>query len=67
MNSSDSSAPASPRAILTLKVGARKSANKSRTPAWPVSKGKSTSKPGARWSDEYKQRMQLEMNALLGD
>jgi len=64
-SSNSSSAAASPRAILTLKVGARKSADKGRTAPWqPPSKNKSNVKPGARWSDEYKERMQSDMNAL---
>jgi len=58
---------AEPRPILSLKVAARKPVNKSRTmpsPSSPPAK-RYNLKPGARWSDEYKERMQLEMNALV--
>jgi hypothetical protein len=56
--------PVSPRPILRLKIGARKPLRESKTAtlAEPSSAGKS--KPGAQWSDEYKRRMQVEMDAL---
>jgi hypothetical protein len=66
MNQSNSaSSPASSRVTLKLKPGARKSPRESQTP--PVSKpnGKANLKPSAHWSDEYKQRMQADMDGLL--
>jgi len=45
---------------LKLKAGARKSPRESKTP--PQNTGKL--KPGAHWSDEYKERMQADMDAL---
>jgi hypothetical protein len=68
MNNSDSSSdPASPRVVLTLKVGAQKSARKSEAPPSPHPRNKSDLKPGARWSDEYTQRMQRDMDAMHSD
>jgi len=67
--SDSNSAPnsTSPRATLKLKAGVRKTPREDKTPhpapvARPQSNGKS--KPGAHWSDEYKERMQAEMDAL---
>jgi hypothetical protein len=61
-NSSDN--PASPRATLKLKVPARNPARQS--PPQPSSQPpvKVNPKSGARWSDEYKERMQMDMDAL---
>jgi hypothetical protein len=65
MNDSNSpSNPASPRPTLKLKVGARKSARESKTQPPPQPHGKANLKPGAHWSDEYKERMQADMDAL---
>jgi hypothetical protein len=64
-NSNSSSNPASSRVTLKLKVGARKSARESKTPPPPQPQGKATLKPGAHWSDEYKERMQADMDALI--
>jgi hypothetical protein len=66
----DSSSPRPPRPTLKLKVGARKSAHGARKSA--VS-GKPSitphpdkkAKAGADWSDEYKRRMQEDMDALV--
>jgi hypothetical protein len=63
-NSNPSSDPASPRATLKLKVGARKSARDTAAPAIPQPHSKANPKPGAHWSDEYKERMQADMDAL---
>jgi hypothetical protein len=57
-----------PRPTLKLKVGARKpaaapAASANKAPA-PQPDKKAKSKPGAHWSDEYKERMQAEMDAL---
>jgi hypothetical protein len=66
-DSNSSSNPTSPRVTLKLKAGVRKTPRETKTPpsapiARPQSNGKS--KPGAHWSDEYKERMQAEMDAL---
>jgi hypothetical protein len=56
--------PSSPRPTLKLKAGARKPAQPSKAPApQPDKRGKL--KTGAHWSDEYKERMQADMDALL--
>jgi hypothetical protein len=62
-NSNSPSNPASTRATLKLKAGARKSPRESKTPSVP-SPRKANLKPGAHWSDEYKERMQADMDAL---
>jgi hypothetical protein len=67
-NGNPSDIPTAPRVTLKLKAGARKipaEAKPQSTPALtpkPQSTGKS--KPGAHWSDEYKSRMQADMDAL---
>jgi hypothetical protein len=63
-NSNSPSNPTSPRATLTLRTGARKSPRESKTPPIPRAQTTSQLKPGARWSDEYKERMQRDMDAL---
>jgi hypothetical protein len=67
MNSSNSSSNApSNRPILKLKAGARKSPRESKAPlAPPRPKDNSKLKPGAHWSDEYKERMQADMDSLV--
>jgi hypothetical protein len=62
MNDTISPPPARP--TLKLKVGARRSAELSKAPAIPQTEKKAKLKPGARWSDEYTQRMQADMDAL---
>jgi hypothetical protein len=64
-NSNSSSNPASPRTILKLKAGARKSPRESKTPPTPGPKDNGKLKAGAHWSDEYKERMQADMDALI--
>ena len=59
---SDTISPPSTRPTLKLKVGLRRSLE-IKAPIPPPEK-KSKLKPGARWSDEYTQRMQADMNAL---
>jgi len=56
--------PNTSRATLKLKTGNRKSPRESETPsiARPQNTGKL--KPGAHWSDEYKERMQADMDTL---
>jgi hypothetical protein len=63
-NSNSPSDPASSRVTLKLKAGARKSPRESKTPAVPGPRSKASQKPGAHWSDEYKERMQADMDAL---
>jgi len=64
-HSNPSSSPASSRATLKLKIGARKSPRESKTSATARPQTSSKSKPGAHWSDEYKERMQADMDALV--
>jgi hypothetical protein len=75
MNNSNSSPEAkSSRVTLKLKAGARKSPRESKTPpipqpsmpqaSMPQPQRANKPKPGAHWSDEYKERMQAEMDAL---
>lgn len=64
MNNSNPSNPTSPRVTLKLKAGARKSPRESKTPPLPAPHDKAKLKPGAHWSDEYKERMQADMDAL---
>ncbi len=67
MNDSGSSSdPPSPRPTLKLKSGVHRSERKTEArPATPL-RAKSDLKPGARWSDEYTDRMQRDMDALRG-
>jgi hypothetical protein len=53
----------SPRPTLKLKVAPRATPGKS--PSTPQSTAPAKQKPGAHWSDEYKERMQADMDALL--
>jgi hypothetical protein len=63
-NSNTSSNPTSSRVTLKLKVAARKSARESKTTPPPQAHSKANGKPGAHWSDEYKERMQTDMGRL---
>jgi hypothetical protein len=66
MNHSNSSSnPSSSRTTLKLKIGARKSPRESKTSPTPRLQNNSKLKPGAHWSDEYKERMQADMDALM--
>ena len=59
--------PTSPRPTLKLKVAPRVAPSKSTsTTAQPASPARAPqkTKPGAQWSDEYKERMQADMDAL---
>jgi hypothetical protein len=64
-NSNSASDPASPRVTLKLKTGTRRSQKETKAPP-PAPRPQNTGKqkPGAHWSDEYKERMQAEMDAL---
>jgi hypothetical protein len=74
MNNSNSSPAKSSRVTLKLPAGARKSPRESKTPPLPrppntdlqrsEQQRTGKSKTGAHWSDEYKERMQAEMDAL---
>ena len=64
MNDSNGTSRSNPRPTLRLKVAPRKSEGPTRTPPAAQPMSKSAGKPGARWSDEYTQRMQVEMDAL---
>jgi hypothetical protein len=63
-NSNPSSISTSPRVTLKLKTGARKSPRESETAPIPRPQNTGKLKPGAHWSDEYKERMQRDMDAL---
>jgi hypothetical protein len=64
MNDSNSSSNATTtRATLKLKTGARKPPPETKTPTLPQQNANKT-KAGARWSDEYMQRMQADMDSL---
>ncbi len=58
--------PKSPsqRPTLKLKGGARRPTTASAAPTHPQPHPPTKLKPGAHWSDEYKERMQAEMDAL---
>jgi hypothetical protein len=62
-NSNPSSIPTVPRVTLKLKTAARKSPRESKTAPIPA-QNTSKLKPGAQWADEYKERMQRDMDAL---
>jgi hypothetical protein len=67
MNDSNSSSnPATSRVTLKLKGAARKSSDDNKAPPIPQPHGKPNVKPGAHWSDEYKRRMQADMDKLTG-
>jgi len=66
MNDSNSvPKPAVSRLTLKLKPGARKRPDEIKLTPISPSRNRSELKPGARWSDEYKQRMQEEMDVLV--
>jgi hypothetical protein len=61
MNNSNSST----RPTLKLKAGVRRAETAVKTNAVPPAENKAKQKAGAHWSDEYKERMQADMDALL--
>ncbi|HEY3653822.1 MAG TPA: hypothetical protein VGL34_02445 [Steroidobacteraceae bacterium] len=66
MNASNSSSnPTSSRVTLKLKGAARKTSNEGKAPPVTQPRNQAKVKPGARWSDEYKSRMQADMDALI--
>jgi hypothetical protein len=60
-----SSNPITPRSTLKLKPGIKKSARESKSVPLAKPPSKLNQKSGAAWSDEYKQRMQEDMDALI--
>jgi hypothetical protein len=65
MNDSNSlSSGTSPRVTLKLKDAPRKS-REHRKAAVPTPQSNPKLKPGAHWSDEYKSRIQADMDALM--
>jgi len=67
MNDSNSTSnPASSRVTLKLKGAARKSGEDNKAPPIPQPNSKPSVKSGAHWSDEYKRRMQADMDKLTG-
>jgi hypothetical protein len=63
-DSNSASPPSAPRATLKLKVAARKVTAPAKPAPAAQPARQSASKPGAAWSDEYKERMQADMDAL---
>jgi hypothetical protein len=63
-NSNPPSNPLSARTTLKLKASGRKPVE-TKTPPVPQRQAAGKLKPGAQWSDEYKQRMQADMDALM--
>jgi hypothetical protein len=57
--------PTTPKPILKLKPGVRKSPPETKAAAQPKPQSKLSQKSGAAWSDEYKQQMQADMDALI--
>jgi hypothetical protein len=65
MNNSNSPTDSkSPRMTLKLKAGVRKAPRENKTPPRSAPQTKANLKPGAHWSDEYKERMQADMDLL---
>jgi hypothetical protein len=65
MNNSDAVLDTiTPRPTLKLKVAPRKSPVETKPAPMPKSESKASQKPGARWSDDYKQTMQRDMDRL---
>jgi hypothetical protein len=57
--------PIAPKPILKLKAGVKKSPPETKSAPHPKPQSKLNQKSGAAWSDEYKQRMQEDMDALV--
>jgi hypothetical protein len=64
MHQSNPSNPSSSRPVLKLKIAARKSPPEIKAAPAPRPQSKLSQKPGAAWSDEFKTRMQEDMDAL---
>jgi hypothetical protein len=63
-DSNPSSNPSTPRATLKLKTAPRRPPVEKKAPQIPQQQTNAKLKPGAHWSDEYKARMQADMDAL---
>jgi hypothetical protein len=59
--------PTRSRLTLKLKTGPRKPAEPTSNQPIARPQSKASQKPGAQWSDEYKQRMQADMDALASN
>jgi hypothetical protein len=57
--------PNPPRATLKLKGGPRKPVKEAAPPPPPAPPRKSSASQDAHWSDEYKRRMQEDMDKLV--
>jgi hypothetical protein len=66
-NSNESSTPTKSRVTLKLKGAARKSPDESKATPIARTPSKPNLKPGAHWSDEYKKRMQADMDELASE
>jgi hypothetical protein len=64
MSDSNSSSPASARSTLKLKVARKVSPPPAKAPPLPQPPRQAAQKFGATWADEYKARMQADMDAL---
>jgi hypothetical protein len=64
-NSNSTSDPTSTRVTLKLKPGVRMTPREIKSPQMPGPRSTGKLKPGAHWSDESKERMQADMNALI--
>lgn len=65
MNDSNSSSnPGTTRVTLKLKAGVRRPEPEPKAPAPVKQQSQSKAKPGARWSDDYVQSMQADMDLL---
>jgi len=60
----DSANSTTTRATLRLKVTPRQAQPASKAPPLPQTRSKANLKPGARWSGDYKETMQADMDAL---
>jgi hypothetical protein len=65
MSESSPSDSSTGRPVLKLKIAARKSPREIKAAPLPRPQSKLSEKPGAAWSDEFKRRMQEDMDALL--
>jgi hypothetical protein len=63
-DSNSSSNSTTPRTTLKLKTAARRPPVEKKAPQVPQQQANAKLKPGAHWSDEYKARMQADMDAL---
>lgn len=61
----DPSNPVTPKPTLKLKPGVRISPRETKAAPQPKPHSKLSQKSGAAWSDEYKQQMQADMDALI--